>query len=467
MFLQAFEELDDKSMSKLQETVVPATKKDRHAVAVSQLIDQSAMAGNRPFAKPVSSKDIEQVMKSAVPEKTQQDNKYCAKLWHDWVSYRRKETNVIIPSLHNITSTELQHWMCPFILEVRKKDGSVFLPNTLHHICCGIMRFVRANGIPTIDIFKDKEFAQFRKVLDSEMKRLQSAGIGTTQRQAEPITFAEEEILWEKGILGDSTPQCLVDTMLYMNGLYFSLRGGKEHRDLRHRPSQIQLIENAGERPYLTYKEDISKNHPGGLRGRKIKPKVVIHHANIEKPERCFVRLYKLYNSLCPSDRPDNAYYLKPLQKPLPGCWYSSQPIGHTKLGTTINRMCQNGGILGYRTNHSLRTTVATRLHQSGCIDEQRIMERTGHRSVEAVHYKQASKHQQEQVSDILNNGCIVSATKPKRPHCDDINTENTIAQVNSKSVHGSLSLEYSSSCTPVFNISSCSSVTINYAGNK
>ena len=110
MFLQAFEELDDKSMLKLQEAVIPATKKDRHAAAVSQLSDQSAMAGNRPFAKPVSSKDIEQVIKSAVPETMQQDNKYCAKLWHDWVSYRRKATNVIIPPLHNITSTELQHW---------------------------------------------------------------------------------------------------------------------------------------------------------------------------------------------------------------------------------------------------------------------------------------------------------------------------------------------------------------------
>ena len=73
-------------MSKLQEAVVPATKKD-YAAAVLQLSNQSAMAGNRPFAKPVSSKDIEQAMQSAVPEKTQQDNKYCAKLWHDWVSY--------------------------------------------------------------------------------------------------------------------------------------------------------------------------------------------------------------------------------------------------------------------------------------------------------------------------------------------------------------------------------------------
>ena len=65
-------------------------------------------------------------------------------------------------------------------------------------------------------------------VLDSEMKCLQAAGIGVTQEKAEPITFEEEEILWEKSIIGDATPHSLLDTMLYMNGLYFALRGGKE-----------------------------------------------------------------------------------------------------------------------------------------------------------------------------------------------------------------------------------------------
>ena len=113
--------------------------------------------------------------------------------------------------------------------------------------------------------------------------------------------------------------------MLYLNGQYFALCGGKEHRNLQHKPSQIKLIEKPGERSYLMYVEDVSKNHPGGLKGRKIKPKIVYHHTNIEKPGRCFVRLYKLYNSRCPADRPDHTYYLRPLQKPLlvfkPTCW--------------------------------------------------------------------------------------------------------------------------------------------------
>ena len=35
-----------------------------------------------------------------------------------------------------------------------------------------------------VDIFKDKEFAECRAVLDSEMKRLQAAGKGTTQKKS-------------------------------------------------------------------------------------------------------------------------------------------------------------------------------------------------------------------------------------------------------------------------------------------
>ena len=177
-------------------------------------------------------------------------------MWKEWVIHRAKTTGVVIPHLKDIQVEELQHWICAFVLEIRKKDGSAFIPNGLHHICAGIMRYLRGNGMPEIDIFKQAGFSRFRMVLDSEMKRLQASGIGTAQRKAQPIKF-EDEILWRKKILGDSTPQSLLDTMLYMNGLYFALRGGKEHRNLRHKPSQIHLIEKPGERPYLMYIEDV------------------------------------------------------------------------------------------------------------------------------------------------------------------------------------------------------------------
>ena len=53
-------------------------------------------------------------------------------------------------------------------------------------------------------------------------------------------------------------------------------------------------------KPYLKYTEDTSKNRQGGLKGRKVKPKIVYHHANTENPERYFVQLFKKYIKLCP-----------------------------------------------------------------------------------------------------------------------------------------------------------------------
>ena len=60
-------------------------------------------------------------------------------------------------------------------------------------------------------------------MVDAEMKRLQSAGVGSKKRQAEAFTEEDEELLWQKGLLCDATPQTLVDTMVYMSGLYLAL----------------------------------------------------------------------------------------------------------------------------------------------------------------------------------------------------------------------------------------------------
>ena len=48
--------------------------------------------------------------------------------------------------------------------------------------------------------------------LDAEMKRLQGKGTGSSTKQAEVLTKEEEDLLWEKELLGGATPQNLLDT---------------------------------------------------------------------------------------------------------------------------------------------------------------------------------------------------------------------------------------------------------------
>ena len=85
------------------------------------------------------------------------------------------------------------------------------------------MRYLRWNGQPSIDIFSDSDFADFKASLDAEMKRLQREGTGSKTRQSKVLTEEEEELLWQKGFLGAATPQTLQDTMVFCNGLYFAL----------------------------------------------------------------------------------------------------------------------------------------------------------------------------------------------------------------------------------------------------
>ena len=57
-----------------------------------------------------------------------------------------------------------------------------------------------------------------------------------------------------------------------------------------------------------------------------------MHHAYLENLKRCFVLLYKLYNSRCPPERPSNSFYLQQLKNPSTDLWYSTTPVGHATL---------------------------------------------------------------------------------------------------------------------------------------
>ena len=128
------------------------------------------------------------------------------RLWNEWKAHRNSiavTDQEAVPDLTLVDCKTLQYWLSRFVLEVRKKDGSIYPANTLHHLCCGVIRHLRECGKHELDIFNDPAFAEFRATLDAEMKSIQSLGIGSKKRQAEPLADGEEELLWQTGQLCD------------------------------------------------------------------------------------------------------------------------------------------------------------------------------------------------------------------------------------------------------------------------
>ena len=101
---------------------------------------------------------------------------------------------------------------------------------------------------------------------------------------------------------------------IYILGVHFALRGGKEHRALRGGPtSQLTINADDDGKRYVQYTEDTSKCHQGGISDVNSVPKTVRAYENSINPDRCLVRLFEKYESLCPSPRP-TFFYLKPLK---------------------------------------------------------------------------------------------------------------------------------------------------------
>ena len=389
------------------------------------------------------------------------------KVWRDWRGHRLQMCNSTLdcpPHLLLCSNSELDYWLSKFVLEARRLDGQPYPPRTMYGIVCSIMRYVRELR-PQINFFKDADFAGFQKTMDGEMKRLRSLGLGVKPKRAEPISVKEEGILWGKGLLGSHSPQVLLHTIVYLCGLNFALRSGKEHRDLQF--SQIEIVEPIDEPPYAVYTENISKNNSGGLAQRKIEAKQVIHHSNTSNPDRCFIRLLMVYIQHCPpaAERKTSAFYLSPIQNPKTAVWYTCTPVGHNTLNKTVKQLCKDAGIPGFKTNHSLRVTSATRLFQSG-VDEQLIMSRTGHRSIQGVRaYKRVSEDQKQALSSVLNsttNG-EEPATAPlvmKKPKVE-LTTQHLTLNTGKENI---IPLDFShKSSLPSMNFSGCSSVTINF----
>ncbi len=100
--------------------------------------------------------------------------------------------------------------------------------------------------------------------------------------------------MWGTGLLGDDTPEKLVNTVLYLIGVHFALRACDEHKALKVGAwSQLRVKIDDVMQKYLEYTEHKSKSFQGGLKSLHDNLKIVCAFENTEQPKCCLVRIYK------------------------------------------------------------------------------------------------------------------------------------------------------------------------------
>ena len=213
-------------------------------IAESDVISDENADIEQRFDRLLDNAEIQERVRQFVPSATRYKDEWAVRAFEAWRSNREKMAlrdrciRCFKTPLKDMSADVINDSISHFVFEVKIQDGTEYPGNSLHGLVCSIQRYLKT--------------------------------------------------------------QCgkqLVETLVYLFGLHFALRGGKEHRRLRCVNSQIVMKYDGQGKKYLEYTEDVSKTNAGSLDHRKTKPKVTRPHENPDST-RCIVRLYEKYCSL-------------------------------------------------------------------------------------------------------------------------------------------------------------------------
>lgn len=221
------------------------------------------------FKKPVTTNEIEQREKDRIPKKTRQSTAWSVNVYRTWATHRNDQIDTLqdddpsVPvDFKTSIAEEINYWLTRFILEVMRSDGKPYPANTLYNISAGHFRDDLNRYNLNILSKDDAHFQSFRKALDSRMKEMTIAGIGTKKTSADPLTVDDEEQLWSTGTIGFHSAKALSYAVFFYNCKVFGFRAMNEHVSLMAEQYEMGADKD-GE--FITFNGRVSKNVQGCL----------------------------------------------------------------------------------------------------------------------------------------------------------------------------------------------------------
>ena len=315
-----------------------------------------------------------------------------------------------------IPARELNQYLCEFFIAVRTKDGNEYEPSSLRSLLASFERYLKKENYSE-SIINDLAFEKTRKVLQSKQKDLKKQGKGNLPKATVPLTTDEIKIIYDKKLLGISSPEALLNTLWLNNSLHFGLRGCTEHRNMCW--GDVKLLKTASGVEFLQFNERQTKTRTGtNYRDvRAVIPKMFATDGSNRDP----VMIYKFFAEKRPQEMNNDEapFYLAVNDTTKADSlknWFKRNAVGVNKMNNLMKTMTEKAGIENPRLrNHSSRKTMVQTLSENNFPPTQ-IAQLSGHKNLKSIeNYSHVSTEQQMNMSRVLSCAASASTTKNEK----------------------------------------------------
>jgi len=182
--------------------------------------------------------EFEKAGKGFVPENTEASTRWALRNFQAWTSWRAEsgpDKRVPEDLLEKCEPQELDKWLSLYVMETRHEDGKPFPLKSIDGLLAGLKRYMKTQNKYTPNIFseEDPRFSNLRGTRDTVARKLREEGVGAFTKEAEIISIEDEQVIWQKNVMGTHSPKALLYAVFFANGKNLCLRGGQEHHTLK------------------------------------------------------------------------------------------------------------------------------------------------------------------------------------------------------------------------------------------
>jgi len=304
--------------------------------------------------KPVSSKfnfklideDNSHFIERNMSPATIKANKTATRLFENFMKQCHPE--LLHNTLETAEESRLPNLIAEFLKVLQKDEDQKYNASSLQSYFLAICRVLKQRR--NIVVKNNPLYEQCRCILSRQQKISCDNGQrpGLHKSQAFPPEVLAEA--WAKGAFGSSNPKALTAALIIHCGPSFGIRGKEEFADIRVEDFIPGPRRADGVLSNIRYSERKTKTRRGvdGQGARNIEP---IMYPDDQRPERCPVRLFDLYQSKKPAEmlNPDSRFFLscKNTKKNWSnvGVWFTSQPMGKHTLASLVPDQIKAAGI--------------------------------------------------------------------------------------------------------------------------